>query len=636
MGPGRLVQIQNLPQNHLPDLDYARQLLRSGKYDDIEFLFDSIPDTLSQLIRTAFVPEGANTFMVADFSAIEARVIAWLAGEKWAMNAFKAGQDLYMATASQMFKVPIDSIKKGSPLRQKGKIATLACIAENQLVLTNQGLVKIQNITKDMLVWDGLNFVKHEGVIYKGIKEVINYEGLTATKDHLVWVRGPSRPVQFGNAASSGAHIIQSGNGGRAIRICENNKSREKMVKDLESLPSSNTMHKLWKNSMDRFRQSQRRKIERLSGVLSASKNSKMVRSTVNSCKAKVRKCKSSTVSELWGKGHRVQIQFNFRSRALDLRKCELCNANYGNGSHQYKWQLRAWKHSICDKNCKYGKQAIDSAAKLEPGRVALCKECCDKDAIIINDTRRNYNFSKYCSREKEKKLEINTSKVRVYDIQNAGINNRFTVSNCLVHNCGYGGGVGALASMDKNHSIPEEELPGLVKTWRAANTKITQFWWDCDAAAKKAIIERTTVSMQYGIKFIYKPGVLLIQLPSGRKLAYIRPGIADGKFGKPVITYEGMEQTSKQWVTLETYGPKIVENIVQAVARDCLGEAMIKVDAAGYKIAFHVHDELVIDAPKGFGSINEVNAIFGEPIAWAPGLLLKAEGYCCHYYQKD
>ena len=200
----------------------------------------------------------------------------------------------------------------------------------------------------------------------------------------------------------------------------------------------------------------------------------------------------------------------------------------------------------------------------------------------------------------------------------------------------GYGGGVGALASMDKNHSIPEEELPGLVKTWRAANTKITKFWWDCDRAAKRAIRERTTVSLQYGIKFIYSPGVLFIQLPSGRRLAYLRPAIGIGKYDNPVITYEGMEQTTKQWVTLETYGPKLVENIVQAVARDCLGEAMLKVNAAGYRIAFHVHDEIIMDVPKGFGSINEVNAIFGEPIAWAPGLMLKAEGYECLYYMKD
>lgn len=324
---GRLVQVQNLPQNHLPDLDDARNLLRTGQFDTIEFLYDSIPDTLSQLIRTAFIPREGNRFMVADFSAIEARVIAWYAGEQWRLDVFATHGKIYEASAAQMFHVPIESIKKGSDLRQKGKIAELAL---------------------------------------------------------------------------------------------------------------------------------------------------------------------------------------------------------------------------------------------------------------------------------------------------------------------GYGGSVGAIMSMDKSKSIPEEELPGLVKSWRNANPNITKFWWDCDKAAKKAINERTTVCMQYGLKFIYNPGVLFIQLPSGRKLAYIKPKIEVGKYGTDVITYEGMEQTSKQWTTLETYGPKLVENIVQATARDCLGEAMFNVEEAGYEVVFHVHDELIMDVPKDFGKLEEVNGIFGKPISWAPGLPLKADGYECSYYMKD
>lgn len=123
---GRLVQVQNLPQNHLSDLDNARNLIREGRFDEAEFLYDSIPDTLSQLIRTAFIPAEGNRFIVADFSAIEARVIAWLAGEQWRLDVFKTHGKIYEASASQMFHVPIENIKKGSDLRQKGKIAELA------------------------------------------------------------------------------------------------------------------------------------------------------------------------------------------------------------------------------------------------------------------------------------------------------------------------------------------------------------------------------------------------------------------------------------------------------------------------------------------------------------------------------
>ena len=325
---GRLVQVQNLPQNHLPDLDDARTLLRDGNFVDLEFLFSNVSDTLSQLIRTAFIPSEGNIFMVADFSAIEARVIAWYAGEQWRLDVFKDGGDIYCASASRMFGVPVQKHGVNGHLRQKGKIAELAL---------------------------------------------------------------------------------------------------------------------------------------------------------------------------------------------------------------------------------------------------------------------------------------------------------------------GYGGAGGAIRAFDKSGSIPDEELPKLVSDWRKASPHIVNFWWDVDKAAKKAIREKTVVVLEnYHLSFIYDPGVLFIQLPSGRRLSYIRPKIEPGKYDKDIITYEGMEQTSKQWKKLETYGPKLVENIVQATARDCLGITMLRIDKKGYKIVFHVHDELILDVPKDYGSLEEVNSIFGEPIPWAPGLPLSADGYTCNYYLKD
>lgn len=325
---GRLVQVQNLPQNHLPDLDDARNFLRNGDFETIELLYDSVSDTLSQLIRTAFIPSEGNIFMVADFSAIEARVIAWYAQEKWRMDVFKDNGDIYCASASKMFKVPVVKHGINGELRQKGKIAELAL---------------------------------------------------------------------------------------------------------------------------------------------------------------------------------------------------------------------------------------------------------------------------------------------------------------------GYGGAGGAIRAFDKDKNIPDEELPKLVADWRKASPNIVDFWWDVDRVAKKAISERTTeVLPKYRLKFIYDPGVLFIELPSGRRLSYIRPNIEPNSWGSMIITYEGMEQTKHTWTRLETYGPKLVENIVQATARDCLGITMQRITAKGYNIVFHVHDELILDVPKDFGSLEEVNKIFGEPISWAPGLLLNADGYECNYYMKD
>ncbi|WP_455804260.1 DNA polymerase [Clostridium butyricum] len=324
---GRGVQVQNLPQNHLPDLDNARNILKNGDFDTLEFLFDSIPDTLSQLIRTAFIPTEGNRFIVADFSAIEARVIAYIAGEEWRLEVFKQGGDIYCASASKMFGVPVEKHGVNGELRAKGKIAELAL---------------------------------------------------------------------------------------------------------------------------------------------------------------------------------------------------------------------------------------------------------------------------------------------------------------------GYGGAGGAIRAFDKAGSIPDEELPKIVSDWRKASPHITKLWWDVDKAAKKAIREKTTVTLHHGIKFIYDPGVLFIELPSGRRLSYIRPKIEPGPYDKDIITYDGMQQTSRQWTRLETYGPKLVENIVQAFARDCLGETMFNVTEAGFSIVMHVHDELILDVPKGESSVEEICELFAKPISWAPGIPLTADGYECNYYMKD
>lgn len=323
---GRLVQVQNLPQNHLNDLTLARNLVKAGEFELINLLFESTPHLLSELIRTAFIPREGNRFLVADFSAIEARVIAWLAGEKWRLDVFETHGKIYEASASQMFKIPIEEITKGSPLRQKGKISELAL---------------------------------------------------------------------------------------------------------------------------------------------------------------------------------------------------------------------------------------------------------------------------------------------------------------------GYGGSVGALTAMGAlEMGVHEDELQELVAAWRQANPNITKFWWEIDKAALKAVKEKTTVTVGRIILY-YESGILFIKLPSGRKLSYIKPRLELNKFGREGLTYEGVGAT-KKWERIDTYGPKLVENIVQATARDLLAEAMLRVAGAGYEIVMHIHDEIVVDAPTDKGSLEEVCSLMGVAPEWAKGLPLRADGYECDYYKKD
>lgn len=324
---GRLIQVHNLPRNSMSGLDLARQTIRDGDQELLSILYGDVPDVLSQLIRTAFIPSDGRRFIVSDFSAIEARVIAWLAGEQWRLSVFQTHGKIYEASASQMFHVPIESIDKGSPLRQKGKIAELAL---------------------------------------------------------------------------------------------------------------------------------------------------------------------------------------------------------------------------------------------------------------------------------------------------------------------GYQGGAGALKQMGAlEMGLAADELPKLVTQWRAANPHIVQFWADVDAAAK-AVIRGQTPALPWGLRFTYEQGALYIWLPSGRRLAYPNARIeAHHKFENAMkITFDGQELG--KLCRCDTYGGRLVENIVQATARDCLAEAMLALDAAGYRIAFHVHDEVILDAPRGFGSVEEVNEIMSRDIDWAPGLPLKAAGFECTYYQKD
>lgn len=320
---GRMIQLQNLPQNHMPDLEQARGLVESGNYDAMELLYDDIPDTLSQLIRTAFVPRAGMKFVVADFSAIEARVLSYLAKESWRSEVFQNNEDIYCASAAAMFGVPVEKHGVNGHLRQKGKIAELAL---------------------------------------------------------------------------------------------------------------------------------------------------------------------------------------------------------------------------------------------------------------------------------------------------------------------GYGGSVGALKAMGAlDMGLEEEELQLLVDSWRAANPNIVRFWWDVDRCVKDTVKNRVTTET-HGIRFFYQSGMLFIQLPSGRRLSYVKPRMGENRFGGEAVTYEGVGGT-KKWERIESYGPKFVENIVQAISRDILAHSMRTLSHCF--ICGHVHDELIIECSMGV-SLDVVCEQMGRTPPWISGLLLRADGYECSFYKKD
>ena len=199
---------------------------------------------------------------------------------------------------------------------------------------------------------------------------------------------------------------------------------------------------------------------------------------------------------------------------------------------------------------------------------------------------------------------------------------------------CQYGGSKNGLISMGAlDMGLTEEELPPLVAAWRKANPHMVQFWWDVDAAAIKAVTEKQKTKVGK-IIFEYKSGILFITLPSGRKLSYVKPRMAVNRFGRDGLTYEGISE-NKKWSRIETYGPKLVENIVQGTARDLLAEAMLRVEKKGYPIVMHCHDEIIAEVPEGSGSVDEMCEIMAVQPEWAEGLPLRADGFECRFYKK-
>ena len=200
---------------------------------------------------------------------------------------------------------------------------------------------------------------------------------------------------------------------------------------------------------------------------------------------------------------------------------------------------------------------------------------------------------------------------------------------------CGYGGSVGALKSMEAlRMGLAESELKPIVDAWRAANPNIIQLWGDVDEAAITTVSTRQPVELGQ-LKFSYEAGILFIALPSGRRLAYVKPRLGENRFGGTSITYWGLT-TGRKWGRLETYGGKLTENIVQATARDLLTHAVQAVSAAGYRIVMHVHDEIIIDHPTNAGSVEEICQLMSQTPPWAVGLPLSADGYECEFYRKD
>lgn len=469
---GVTLSIQNLPRDHFTDAEGEHDT--EAEQAAIDKLLAGVnvgSEDLKKLVRPLLV----GPFTVSDYSAIEARLTAWAAGEDSVLESFRNGEDIYVATAERM-----GGAKAGFD-RQRGKSATLGCIAEGSLVLTDRGLVPIENVGVADKVWDGVEFVRHEGVIYKGQKEVMHYGGLTATPDHKVWAsfEGEPRAVRLDYAASCGARLIRTG----------------------------------------------------------------------------------SSRAPVWlGEDHRA---------------CTTC----GEGETQ--------------------------------------------------------------------ELENDRTTVAVYDILNAGPRHRFTVSNVLVHNCGFGGGAGALLNLGGAKIYPKgtpddviwEGLTSLVETWRVAHPHIVSWWKQVHTAFDKGgpASRRIPVDVEIVGNDRY------VWLPSGRALVYhncrreyVQPKDRNGKplpYRRRAWVCDAVVGNGTQRRIVG--GPTQVENIIQAIGRDLLTHALVNVERAGFRTVTHVHDEIVTETTGGL-TVERLSSLMCDLPDWAEGLPVEAAGYTTQRYRKD
>ena len=443
-------------------------------------------------------------------------------------------------------------------------------------------------------------------------------------------IEGQSQPIQFGIAASCGSHLVQTGDGGKAIRLGENYQCGKTLEQNMESLLCVDRMHRMQLEAVDIAFQPFMWKIKWLSEMFSAQKNSALARKKTNRSKATLRKSERCRIFQLRCKRNSVRLSFCDSSRFVSDKQVWHTRTDNGNRQDRRQWKLCSGKSQVCYPYRKQSEQANDRLNTVRAKLLALCVQYHYSKIIQRNDTRKNYSGCRKCSCGEKKMLETHSHTSRLYDIQNAGRHHRFTVSGKLVHNCGYGGSVGAMKAMG-GAEMSDAELKQLVTDWRAASPHIVQLWWDVERAALTAVREQLSTET-HGFRFSYEAGILFIRLLSGRRLAYVKPRIEPNRFGGDSITYEGIG-TGRKWERLETYSGKLVENIVQATARDLLFYSMQTLSQSF--IVGHIHDEIIIECPKDT-KLDEICQQMARTPDWAKGLLLRADGYECSFYKKD
>lgn len=588
---GALVQFQNLSKNYDANLDGMRELVKGGHYTALKVLYDGVADPLSQLVRTAIIPEEGHKILVADFSAIEARVTAWFAGEEWKLQAFRDGQDIYCATASQMFHVPVVKHGINGELRQKGKVAELACIAEGELVLTDRGLVPIQNVTLSHRVWDGREWVAHDGVVYRGEKEVVTYGGLTATPDHMVFIEGSDRPVQFGDAAARGARLLRSGAGGADVLGVKPPDDLTRRASRVYDIINAGTRHRFT-----------------VSGVL------------VHNC----------------GYGGGVNALKAFGADKMGMTDEEMQDV-------VDKWRdsnanVAAWWKTMENAAVRAVARQVETVDKI--GGITFSYE----NGVLFMKLPSGRRLAYWGAAYGESRFQPGRKTLSYMGVnqQTKKWSRVETWGGKLVENCWAAGTL-----VCTNHGwIPIEKVARDDLIWDGFDW-VKHDGAVCRGSQRTMSVDgerctpdhkiRTTRGWQYA-KDCDGLDRLPVQLPATYVADHVKTPLTVYPSGREEPVYDLLNCGERhQFVILTRMGPLIAHNCVQATARDVLREAMFALDEQGYQVIAHVHDECIVTEPITSGRTYEDMAKTMCPdIPWAKGLPLEAAGYDGDYYFKD
>lgn len=772
---GRRVQTQNMPRSPKgfdgqAAIDTARELGRDG----LTAWYGSAMDAVSWSLRSLIKAEDGHEFIACDYSNIEGRCLAWEAGEAWKLDAFRAydtiigrdakgkelraGPDLYVVAYSKSFNVPIPDVDDEK--RQIGKVQELACIAAGEPVLTDAGLIPIELVTLRHKVWDGADFVSHDGVVCRGIKEVFGYDGLRATPDHLVFCEGFGAPVPFGDAAARRKRLVRSGSGRTPVRVGGDRFAGTALAPRVGGLLRGDAVYRLRRRQMDGASQSDERSEQGLPGVFAAEIGSDVVIEARHGHAVAVHQSEGWRVAAVRRAGDLFRVRQRSRGRDLDSTELRI-GPHAGLGPDRQQRSLRPRQPAICHAVAEHAEPETlkDFGTGCDLVRNAVSTREARDSALSrrrVSERGRHRARLQGGTRQAEELARHSTpaARVRVYDLINAGPRNRFTVSGRLVHNCGYQGGRGAFASMAANYGITvipddapmpenakdilrEREVLEIVRGWREAHPNVVQFWRDLDAAAIKAVKRPGTAFRAGPVAYKLSGNFLLCRLPSGRCLSYPYPSLiqvpnwdarevlnelrevyapaidaigtpacldlaerlktlairkvrdgagelgdaitecealaiglgklmdaaapTDAKYAEhaalfntvalrlgealELITSEGgtreavrcygTDSKTRQWGPRVLYGGLLAENVTQAIARDILAEALPRLEARGYRVIMHVHDEIVCEVPAGFGSVDEMSAIMCELPAWADGLPITSAGWRGQRYRK-